>query len=381
MAADTLELLKALVAIDSVNPSLVAGGAGEREIAAFVVEWARGCGLNAELLEQTPGRPSVVVKAHGSGGGRTSLLCGHYDTVTVDGMADPHTPRLDGDRLYGRGAYDMKAALAAALVACRELGQSGLAGDVLVAAVADEEYSSLGIQEVLATLPADPVIGAAIVTEPTELELVVAHKGFVWSEVEVRSRAAHGSRPHLGVDAIAKTGAILTALTKLDATLDARRHPLLGRGSVHASTIQGGEELSSYPARCTVGIERRTLPGETAATVSAELESLLQSCGAQDPQLEAEQRTLLVRDPFEIADDAPLVELARDAAAAVLGTPPAIAGASYWADAAFIADAGIPTIMFGPSGDGAHAAEEWVSVSATDAVAAVLIEVAERVCG
>ena len=168
-------------------------------------------------------------------------------------------------------------------------------------------------------------------------------------EVEVRGRAAHGSRPHLGVDAIAKTGPILTALTKLDATLDARRHPLLGRGSVHASTIQGGEELSSYPARCTVGIERRTLPGETAATVSAELESLLQSCRAQDPQLEAEQRTLLVRDPFEIADDAPLVELARDAAAAVLGTPPAIAGASYWADAAFIADAGIPTIMFGPS--------------------------------
>ena len=381
MATDTLELLKALVAIDSVNPSLVVGGAGEREIAEFVVGWARGCGLDAEVLEQTPGRPSVVVRGRGSGGGRTLLLCGHYDTVTVEGMADPHTPRLDGDRLHGRGAYDMKAGLAAALVACRELAQSGLAGDVVVAAVADEEHSSLGIQEVLGRLLAGPAIDAAIVTEPTEFELVVAHKGFVWSEVEVRGKAAHGSRPHLGVDAIAKTGLILTALDRLDERLDERRDPLLGRASVHASTIEGGEELSSYPARCTVGIERRTLPGETAATVAAELESLLQACRAEDPKLQASQRTLLVREPFEIPTDHELVGLVRDAAATVLGTPPPIARAGYWTDAAFIAAAGIPTIVFGPSGEGAHAAEEWVSVSATDAVAEILIEVAKRVCG
>ena len=381
MAADTLELLKALVAIDSVNPSLVVGGAGEREIAEFVVGWARGCGLDAEVLEQTPGRPSLVVRGRGSGGGRTLLLCGHYDTVTVEGMADPHTPRLDGDRLHGRGAYDMKAGLAAALVACRELAQSGLAGDVVVAAVADEEHSSLGIQEVIGRLLAGPAIDAAIVTEPTEFELVVAHKGFVWSEVEVRGKAAHGSRPHLGVDAIAKTGPILTALDRLDERLDERRDPLLGRASVHASTIEGGEELSSYPARCTVGIERRTLPGETAATVAAELESLLQACRAEDPKLQASQRTLLVREPFEIPTDHELVGLVRDAAATVLGTPPPIARAGYWTDAAFIAAAGIPTIVFGPSGEGAHAAEEWVSVSATDAVAEILIEVAKRVCG
>jgi acetylornithine deacetylase len=381
MATDTLELLKALVAIDSVNPSLVVGGAGERKIAAFVVGWARECGLDAEVLEQTPGRPSVVVRGRGSGGGRTLLLCGHYDTVTVVGMTDPHTPRLDGDRLHGRGAYDMKAGLAAALVACREVAGRGLTGDVVVAAVADEEHSSLGIQEVLDTLDADPQIDAAIVTEPSEFELIVAHKGFVWSEIEVRGKAAHGSRPHLGVDAIANTGPILTALARLDERLDERRDPLLGRASVHASTIQGGEELSSYPARCTVGIERRTLPSETAATVSAELESLLQACRAEDPQLQASQRTLLVREPFEIATDHELVGLVRDAAATVLGTPPPIAGAGYWTDAAFIAAAGIPTIVFGPRGAGAHAAEEWVSVSATDAVTEVLIEVAERVCG
>jgi acetylornithine deacetylase len=248
---------------------------------------------------------------------------------------------------------------------------------VIVAAVADEEHASLGVQEILATVDAD----AAIVTEPTELELVVAHRGFVWSEVEVTGRAAHGSRPHLGVDAIVKTGPILTAIGALDAALHAGRHPLLGRPSVHASVIRGGEELSSYAARCVLGLERRTLPGETAADVEAELESLLDACRAADADLEAEQRTLLVREPFEVSQDTAFVALVRTAVAAALGTPPPIGGASYWADAAFIAAAGIPTVMFGPGGEGAHAAEEWASISDTDAVARALVAVAERLCG
>ena len=302
---DTGTLAASLVAIDSVNPSLVPGGAGESEIAAFVAAWARDAGLEAELLESTPGRPSVVVRARGTGGGRTLLLCGHHDTVTVEGMADPHTPRVDGDRLHGRGAYDMKAGLAAALIACRDAAALGLAGDVVVAAVADEEHASIGIQEVLAHTSAD----AAIVTEPTELELVIAHKGFVWSEIEVTGRAAHGSRPHLGVDAIVKAGRVLTGLGALDAALAEREHPLLGRPSLHASVIRGGEELSSYPARCTVGIERRTLPGETAADVERELSDLLEGCAAADPELEAAHRTLLVREPFEVPRDAEIVAL------------------------------------------------------------------------
>ena len=375
MPDDVVELLSELVAIDSVNPSLVPGGAGEREIAGFVSAWARDAGLEAEVLEATPGRPSVVVRARGTGGGRSLLLCGHVDTVTVEGMLDPRM-RVDGDRLYGRGAYDMKAGVAAALIACREAAGLGLAGDVIVAAVADEEHASLGVQEALATVSAD----AAIVTEPTELELVVAHRGFVWSEIEVTGRAAHGSRPHLGVDAIVKTGPILTALGELDAALGERTHPLLGRGSVHASVIQGGEELSSYPARCTVGIERRTLPGESAGDVERELASLVDACRAADPELRAEQRTLLVRDPFEVDETSELVEVLRAAATEALGRPPSIGGASYWADAAFIAAAGIPTAMFGPAGEGAHAAEEWVSISSTQATARTLAAVAARVC-
>ena len=354
----------------------MSGGAGEREIAAFVATWAEEAGLEAEVLEATPGRPSVVVRAPGAGGGHTLLLCGHLDTVTVEGMRDPHSPRTEGDRLYGRGAYDMKAGVAAALVACREAAGLSLAGDVVVAAVADEEHASLGVQEVLAAVSAD----AAIVTEPTELELIVSHKGFVWSQVEVSGKAAHGSRPHLGVDAIVKAGPILTAIGELDAALETRRHPLLGRGSVHASVIEGGEEMSSYPARCVVGLERRTLPGETPADVEGELTGLLDACRAADPGLRATVRTLLAREPFEVAQDAAIVGLVREAATVVLGTPPAIGGASYWADSAYIAAAGIPTVLFGPGGDGAHAAEEWVSVSDTEAVTRTLIAVAERHC-
>jgi acetylornithine deacetylase len=376
MLDDLTALISDLVAIDSVNPSLVEGGAGEGEIAAFIARWAGENGLDVELLEETRGRPSVIVSAVGTGGGRALLLCGHIDTVNVEGMADAHTPRVDGDRLYGRGAYDMKAGVAAALLTAREAARAGLRGDVIVAAVADEEHASLGVQEALRQVSAD----AAIVTEPTELELVVAHKGFVWIEIEVTGVAAHGSRPHLGVDAIVKAGPILTALGELDAALAERTHPLLGRGSLHASVIEGGVELSSYPARCVVGIERRTLPGESGADVEREIEDLLDRCRAADPRLQVEQRTLLVREPFEVDRESELVHAVSDAAAEATGKAPAIAGASYWADAAFIAAAAIPTVMFGPSGEGAHAVEEWVSLSDTETVTRTLIGVAKRVC-
>jgi acetylornithine deacetylase len=376
MPSAVAQLLSELVAIDSVNPSLVDGGAGETEIAAFVAGWARDAGLQAEVLEATPGRPSVLVRARGSGGGRTLLLCGHLDTVNVERMLDPHRPGIDGDRLYARGAYDMKAGVAAALVAAREAAALGLRGDVVVACVADEEHASLGVQEALRSLSAD----AAIVTEPTEMELVVAHKGFVWAEIEVTGVPAHGSRPHLGVDAIVRMGPVLSGLGELDEALAARTHALLGRGSVHASVIEGGVELSSYPGRCVLGLERRTLPGETAADVERELDELLDRCRAADPQLVAEQRTLLVREPFEVDPESELVGAVSAAATEVLGAEPAIAGASYWADAAFIAAAGIPTVMFGPSGEGAHALEEWVSVSDTEHIKDTLVVVARRIC-
>jgi acetylornithine deacetylase len=285
-------------------------------------------------------------------------------------------PRIDGDWLSGRGSYDMKAGVAAALVAARDAGALGLAGDVIVAAVSDEEDASTGVQDVLRTVTAD----AAIVTEPTELEVVVAHKGFVWAELEVTGRAAHGSRPALGVDAIVKAGPVLVELGALDEALGARMHPLLGRGSVHASVIEGGGERSSYPARCVVTLERRTLPGETVQDVERELDELLERCRAADPAFAAARRTLFGREPLEVDPGHEIVAAVRDAAATVTGTVPAIGGASYWADSGFIAAAGIPTVLFGPGGEGAHAAEERVSLRDTEAVARTLVEVAGRFC-
>jgi acetylornithine deacetylase len=376
MRDDLVELTRQLVAINSINPSLVEGGAGEEEIARFVTAWAERAGLQSELVETTPGRPSVIIRARGTGGGRSLLLCAHMDTVGVEGMTDPFVARIEGDRMYGRGSYDMKSGLATALLACRAARSLGLAGDVIVAAVADEEHASLGVQEVLRTVKAD----AAIVTEPTELEITVAHKGFSWLEIEVTGKAAHGSRPELGVDAILKMGPILTGLAELERELGERPHAALGPGSLHASLIAGGSELSTYPDRCVLSLERRTLPGEHRDSVEREIEALLNRCRAADPELVVTSRTLLVRDPFEVAETAPIVRAVLDAATAELGTPPPTVAVPYWADSAFIAAAGIPTVLFGAHGTGAHATEEWVSIDTVVASATILVDVARSFC-
>jgi acetylornithine deacetylase len=377
MAVTVAELTAALVAFDSVNPALVPGGAGEADIAAFIAGWAKDNGLEAEVHEQTPGRPSVIVTARGRGGGRTLLLCGHVDTVGVDGMTDPHTPRRAGDRLYGRGTCDMKGGLAATLIAARDIAAVGTAGDVVVACVADEEHASLGIQEVLGHVRAE----AAVITEPTRHEIVVAHKGFVWADVLVEGTAAHGSRPELGVDAIVHAAPVLAGIGALDAELASRvPHPLLGRGSVHAGTIAGGIETSSYPARCTLTVERRTLPGETDTTFAGEIRALLEQARTAQPGLRASFETGLVREPFAIDPEHDLVRLTRDLAAAELGTVPPLTGAPYWTDAAFTTAAGIPTLLFGPIGEGEHAIEEWVSIASLEAVTRTLTRLAAELC-
>jgi acetylornithine deacetylase len=376
MRDELIGLTRALVEIDSVNPSLVEGGAGEGEIARFVANWASAAGLETEIAEATPGRPSVIVRAPGTGGGRSLLLCAHLDTVGFEGMTDPLVARVEGDRLYGRGAYDMKSGLASALLACREARSLGLAGDVIVAAVADEEHSSLGVQEVLRSLRAD----AAIVTEPTELAITVAHKGFAWIEIEVTGVAAHGSRPEQGVDAILKMGPILTGLAELEQRLGERLHPTLGAGSLHASLIEGGRELSTYPDRCVLALERRTLPGEHGDAIAREIELLLERCRAVDPALLVESRILLVRDPFEVDESAAIVRAVGAAATNERGSAPPLVSVPYWADSAFIAAAGIPTVLFGAGGAGAHAAEEWVRIPDAVSTTRILIAAAQDLC-
>jgi acetylornithine deacetylase len=370
------DLLAELVAIDSVNPALVPGGAGEARIAAYVADWLTDRGLEVTVDESVAGRPSVVGVARGTGGGPTLMLNAHLDTVTVEGMDRPHEPVVRDGRLYGRGAYDMKGGLAAILHAGAAAASEGLAGDVIVAAVADEEHSSEGIQSILRRWRAD----ACIVTEPTQLCVCVAHKGFVWAQLETRGRAAHGSRADLGVDAIVGMAPALAGIATLQRRLDEATHPLLGSASLHASLISGGQELSSYPERCVLEVERRTVPGESAADVERELGELLALAREADPRLETELRMGLVREPFDVDPGADIVTTLRAAAARTLGAEPEIVGHAAWMDAAFIAAAGIPTVVFGPTGEGAHAIEEHVELESVEQVTEVVIESARRFC-
>src|SRR3954452_9958615 len=321
------DLLGHLVAIDSVNPDLVPGGAGEAEIARFVGDWLTRAGLDVEIDEAAPGRPNVVGVARGSGGGRSILLNAHMDTVGYEGMEAPLEPRVRDGRMYGRGAYDMKAGLAAIMLAGAEAAGAGLAGDVIVTGVCDEEFASIGAHRVAERWSAD----AAIVTEPTgdEVRIALAHKGFTWHEIEVTGRAAHGSRPDEGVDAIFHAGRVIGGLERLQERLaGGEQHRRLGPGSVHASLIEGGRELSTYPDRCLLSLERRTLPGETVETVERELRAILDEAGRGDPAFSAELRTTLVRPPMETGENEPIVETVRD----VLGHDVPLVGVAFWAD-------------------------------------------------
>ncbi len=374
---DLEQLLSDLVAIDSINPDLVPGAAGEAAIAAFIAGWLRAAGLEVRVAEVRPGRPNIIGIARGTGGGRSLLLNGHIDTVGVAGMCDPLQPRIEGGRLYGRGAYDMKGGVAACMVAAAEAARRNLRGDVVVTAVMDEEYAGLGTLAIAEQVRAD----GAIVAEPTELQLVVAHKGFVWLEVATQGVAAHGSRPHLGVDAIAKMGGVLTGLEQLAAELAQRPpHPLLGPPSVHASTIQGGGEWSTYPDRCTLAIERRTLPGETGDDAEAELRAIVARLAAADPAFQAAVRRDLVRAPLETPAGAAILATVQQAAAGALGRPVEPTGVSFWTDAASLHAAGIPTVLFGPLGAGAHAAEEWVDLASVQTCAEVYLATALAFC-
>jgi acetylornithine deacetylase len=374
------DVLRGLVRINSVNPSLVPGAPGEAEIAAFTAGLLRDLGLEVDVLESVPGRPSVVGRFAGTGGGRSLMLNAHYDTVGVDGMAEPFSAAIRDGRMYGRGSYDMKASLAACIGAVEALGRTGRRprGDVLIAAVADEEAASIGTQDVLDSHVTD----GAIVTEPTSLRLCLAHKGFVWYRVVTRGRAAHGSRPDLGIDANLHMGRVLARLDGLSWSLGAgRAHPLVGTASLHAATISGGTGLSTYSAECTLGIERRTIPGETESEATTQLRAILDELAAGDARFDATLEVELARDPFEARPGSRIAESLARCAANVLGAEPERIGDSPWMDAAFTTAAGIDTVVFGPHGQGAHAAEEWVDLDSVHRTAAVLAATIIDYCG
>jgi acetylornithine deacetylase len=375
--SEVITLLKQLVSIDSVNPSLVPGGAGETEIAKFIKSWLKAQGFETHWLENTPGRPSVVGVLKGSGGGKSLMLNGHIDTVTLTGNPDSTNPRVENGKMFARGAYDMKCGVAAMLVAASRASKLNLRGDVIVACVSDEEYASIGSFELVKTFKAD----AAIVTEPTELELVTAHKGFVWLEITVHGKAAHGSRPLEGVDAIAKMGKVLVALEEMDLNLRANpTHALLESGSVHASIIAGGQELSSYPALCTLSVERRTIPGETAAVVEQQFRIMLENIKTNDSSFNYSLRMGLERVPHEVAESELIVQTLLKNAARILEKTPKIRSETFWTDCAALSSVGIPSFLFGAVGAGAHSANEWVDLNSVVQLEEILFQTIKEFC-
>jgi acetylornithine deacetylase len=375
---ETIKLLCDLVAVDSVNPSLVPGAAGEAGVATVVAAALRSAHLDLEVTEAAPGRPNVVGVLEGQKPGRSLMLCGHIDTVGVAGMNAPFDPVIREGRLYGRGSQDMKGGIAAIIGAARRLSRSGglPAGRLIVAAVADEEYASLGAEALVARWQAD----AAVVTEPTDLTIATGHRGFTWMEIVTEGVAAHGSRPRDGRDAIMYMGRILARLGMLDRELQAREpHPVMGTASLHASLITGGRELSTYPDRCELKVERRSVTGETGVSALAEIERILTELRADDPDLRATALLLFDRLPYETPANHYLVP-ALEESLVKSGRSPRRGGTSFWTDAAVLGHAGIPSVIFGPGGGGLHSAEEYVLVDEVLLCRDVLTELACTVC-
>jgi acetylornithine deacetylase len=369
-----IRLLRDLVAVNSVNPTLVPGAPGERDIAQLVAHELRRSGLDVSIEEVADGRPNVVGVLEGRSKGRTLMFCGHTDTVGVAGMIDPFTPSERDGRLYGRGAQDMKGGVAAMMSAAATIAERGglASGRLIIAAVVDEEHSSIGADALVAKWRAD----AGVVTEPTDLAIAVGHKGFAWVEIDVEGRAAHGSRPAEGQDAILRLGRVMARLEALDRALQAQTpHPLVGTGSLHASFVSGGRELSSYPDRATLQMERRTLPDEPTSTALSEVQTILDALTREDATFRGTATAMFSRPAYEIARDHDLPKRLADALTRAGGTP-RITGASFWTDAAVLGHAGIPSILFGPGGAGLHSTEEYVNVADVILCRDALVELA-----
>lgn len=375
-----LDNLQKLIRIESVNPSLVANGQGEAEIAKYIGEYLSEIGLEVRYQETAPGRLNVIGILKGNGSGKSLMLNGHTDTVSINGMSiNPFDPHYTDGRVYGRGSLDMKAGVAAAIAAAKAVAESGLQlkGDVILTFVADEEYASIGTEAVVREYTAD----AAIVCEPSALGLGIAHKGFAWITIDILGKAAHGSRPDQGIDAIVKAGKVLVAIEALGNKLSGKKHELLGSPSVHASLINGGTELSTYPDLCQIQIERRTIPGEDKNTVIAEMQEILDGIAEQDPQFKADFKVFFYRPHFEVAETEPIAKSVARAFKQVVSTEPQLTGFSGWLDSSILAEAGIPTVIFGPAGEGLHANKEYVEFESVVITAEVLAETIVEYCG
>ena len=374
---DAVALTRALTQIDSRNPTLSPDSSGESAIAHALGSLLSQWGFDVTLQESPPGRPNVIARI-GHPDSPALMFAGHLDTVGVEGMShDPWAADKRDGRIYGRGSCDMKSGVAAMCVAALRAHETVKSvRQIIIAAVTDEEYESLGMRALVASgIRAEH----AIITEPTRLAVCPAHRGFVWAEIDFRGRAAHGSRYDIGIDAIRHAALVLAELDAFESdVLATRTHPLLGHASLHASTISGGIGMSTYPDRCTLAIERRTLPGETTEAAVEEIRNACERVRARKPQLDATVRLLAAQAPSDVDRAAPVVRMLETALAAE-GMAAPVEGLSAWTDAAILNEAGIPAICFGPGDIGlAHAAEEYVPVREIEQATAILTRVASQ---
>ena len=376
---DAVALARALIKIDSRNPTLAPDSPGEGKCARFLASVLDDWGFSVELLESSvPNRPNIVARV-GPVDAPALMLNGHIDVVGVEGMVhQPFSGELRGGRIYGRGSADMKSGVAAMCSAAAGVTAEESARQIVITAVTDEEYESLGMRALIAAgIRAD----CAIITEPTRLAICPAHRGFVWMDVAFKGRAAHGSRYDIGIDAITHAGLVLAELERLEKTRESGpQHPLLGRASLHASKIAGGVGMSTYPEECTLAIERRTLPGESAEGAMKEITDACAAVRANHPQLDARVTLTTAQVPSDVPLDSPIVERLQRALEREK-VPVRIEGLSAWTDAALLNEAGVPTICFGPGDIAlAHAAEEFVQVEEIEIATRVLTTVAREWC-
>lgn len=375
------DYLQEMVRIDSVNPGLAAGGAGENHIAQWLADTCRALGLEVHLQETAPNRPNVLARWPGRGGGKSLLLTGHMDVVSVENMeGDPFDGRIENGRLYGRGAYDMKGGLASILGAIQALRAAAFhpAGDIWLGFVTDEEYLSIGTDALVTLIQPD----AAILTEPTDVQICVAHKGFAWLTLTTYGKAAHGSRYTEGVDAISQMQYLLKMISTLENEVFADDlHPLLGRNSVHASLIQGGLGLSTYPDQCSLQIEHRYLPDLQAGEILNLWQDEIDDLTKTIPAFRASVRLDFERPGYQIEQSAPIVQALHHAFVQVMDTDPRYMGMYAWLDSAILGRANIPTVIIGPGGAGMHAAVEYVNLQDVFDCAAIIAQTSARWAG
>jgi acetylornithine deacetylase len=356
-----VRLMKSLIHIESVNPSV--GGTGETKISEFVADYLEKIGLEVHTQDVADDRFNVVGTLRGENSQRSFMMNGHTDTVGVKGMANPpFEPFIKNKKMYGRGACDMKGPLAAMIASVEALvnARIRLKGDLQISAVVDEEYMSLGTKKLLEEFRPD----AAIVGEPTNMDIGIAHNGIVRLEVETYGKAAHGSVPEMGVDAISEMAKFVLRLEALKKEYASRPHKLVGIPKIHTSRIEGGSEWNIVPDFCLLKVERRTIPGETSSTVMNECEQILKELQREDPFFKAGIKIVMDKQSMEIDAREGIVRSLQRAFLEVRRTEPRMTGEPYWTDASvFVNKAGIPTCLFAPGDIGvAHSSNEYVEI-------------------